>query len=152
MFGPGWWGILGRIYTVIGDHNWEVLHGRASVPVRVEEVVSLEGMMIVKVFPENSPVSHQVAELMNVSLDMCEECGRSDPLWWGLEKPEELIAGKCRVLCEPCFRSMKGYADVLERARESIRITPLLEIEPWFPGKDERDDEIDGEEIEDWKR
>ena len=23
--------------------------------------------------------------------------------------------------------------------------------EPWFPGKDERDDEIDGEEKESWK-
>jgi hypothetical protein len=150
-FGPGWWSILGKIWTICGDHNWEVMHGRAEGPVRIARVFRYQGMLLVNLEPKGHEVLPRIIDCMSEALDTCEECGRDEPTWWGLEKPEERIRGRCRILCEPCWMSLKGFVDTMERIGQVLAPDPSLDVEPWFPGKDERDDLADGEEKEDWQ-
>ena len=154
-FGPGWWRIIGKIWTAVADHNFEVRHGRAPCPTRITKVYRRQGLLVVRIEPKKSPVFQAVMNLMDIALDHCEECGATDVMWWGLSRHEERIKGRPRILCERCWRSAKGASAWHARNVESdeAAITEAeLNVEEWFPGKDERDDVADGEEREDWQK
>ena len=91
---------------------------------------------------------------MDIAMDHCEECGKTDVIWWGLDRFEERIAGRPRILCERCWRSMKGWDAWHTKGPEDQpgpKPEPALDIEEWFPGKDEREAAADGDERKDWQ-
>lgn len=161
-FGPGWWDTLSRIWTLVGDHNWEVIHGRAEGAAKIIAAYRLEGLPVVRIDPLTHPLWINAVEIMSECMDLCETCGCEAPLWWGGdEDPGGKINGEKRILCEECWEQAKtkemnelfgrGAHVPARRTPAPVPETLPFDDEPWFPGKDERDAVEDGDEPENWQ-
>ena len=157
--GPGWWPSLDKIWEMVEHYN-DQRKATGAEPVRIKRAYRTHGVLVVHTDPQTSLWS-ATTEVMKEMMEICEHCGDDQNAELrGLTYKPDRIKGRPRVLCDECHAHMKNPAlpsrcqrvlEELEADQARPSVTFPWETETWFPGKDQRDDEIDGEPPEWWK-